>query len=114
MNINKTMELGSILGSILDAANDYRSIARLLDQTRTFELWVQSDNEQKEVLVLAIASRDREAVQTWVRHHPKRDYTQLTVRELYAKARELGIPNYSRKGTIELIQDIHDAETGNG
>jgi hypothetical protein len=104
------MELSEILDAILDSANNYRSLARVLDQTKTFELWEQSTDEQKEILVQAIQSQDRVTVQTWVRHHPKRDNTQLTVKELYAKARELGVINYSRKSTIELIQDINDAE----
>ncbi len=114
MKINKQMEMADILNTLLDTANNCRSMARVLDQTKTFELWEKSTDEQKELLICAIGSCDRETVQSWVRKHPARDTSQLTVRELYAKARELGIPNYSRKSTLELIQDIDDAETRNG
>lgn len=110
MELKPDMSFISLIDEIIEMTNNYRSIARMLDKSLAFELWNLSTEQEKEVLIEAVTNRDREKVQAWVKNHAKMPTRMLTIKQLYKKAQRLKIHNYSRIPTMQLIQDIENAE----
>ena len=87
-----------------------RSIEATIRQPQFERLWADSNETQQLVLRAYIKNADKDAVIRWSREHPSLQLGEKSLADLKKIAYRLGIKNYSRKGKIELIQDISKKE----
>lgn len=87
-----------------------RSIEALIRQPQFERLWDDSSEETQKELKGYIEKADKENVRKWMTEHPSLELAEKSLTVIKKIAARLGISNYSRKGKLELVQDIKEKE----
>lgn len=83
-----------------------RSIESMVNRPQFERLWDDSSQKQKSRLHTLISCAARDGVRHWIRNHPSLDLMEKKLCDLQRIAYRLGIKNYSRKGKLQLVEDI--------
>ena len=87
-----------------------RSIDAILRRPQFERLWADSSEQEQQSLKAAIELLDKDAIITWMKEHTSLELAEKSLSDLKKIAYKLGITNYSRKGKLELMQDIREKE----
>jgi len=97
------IELAKMRSDIHKEVNVLRSIEHYLKQPHLENLWILSDDKQKETFSKIVEKRDKQRLINWIRNHPSLELGEKTIRQLRDVARLAYIPNYSRMDKLELL-----------
>ena len=100
------LELAKIKINLHNEVNNLRSIEHYLKQSHFENLWILSDENQKENLRKILKNRDKQRLINWIRRHPSLLLGEKSIRQLRDDAREAYIPNYSRMDKLELLTTL--------
>jgi len=103
-------ELREMRSKIHEEAKRLRNIDYILGRPSFENLWVLSDNKEKDRLRIALLSKHKDAIINWYKNHPLIDIGEQTLIQLRETAKEMCIHNYSRLGKIELLVAIKSAK----
>jgi len=87
-----------------------RSIEAIIRRPQFERLWADSAPVDQGILEKHLADADKDAIIKWAKEHPSLELVEKPLVDLKKIAYNLGITNYSRKGKLELVQDIQEKE----
>jgi hypothetical protein len=87
-----------------------RSIEAIVRRPQFERLWADSTEDQQRQLKESIEKLDKVSIRKWMMEHPSLELVEKPLTELKKIAHRLGVSNYSRKGKLELVQDIQEKE----
>lgn len=70
------------------------------------ECYLASDIQEKEKADTLIKEHDSDGLRRWIRDHPTMSLKAMSIRQLRAIARRIGLPYYSRLSSLDLAQAI--------
>ena len=103
-------ELREMRSTIHEEAKRLRNIDYILGRPQFENLWILSDDSQKQRLKAALLSKHKDAIITWYKNHPLIDIGEQSLIQLRETAKEMCIHNYSRLSKIELLVAVKSAK----
>jgi hypothetical protein len=100
------IELSKIKNDLHNEVNNLRSFEHYLKLPHFENLWMLSDEKQKENIRVILKNRDKLRLINWIRKHPSLLLGEKSIRQLRDDAREAYIPNYSRMDKLELLTTL--------
>jgi hypothetical protein len=100
------IELTKMKTDLHNEVNNLRSLEHYLKQQHFENLWMLSDEAQKDNLRKILKNRDKYRLINWIRKHPSLLLGEKSIRQLRDDAREAYIPNYSRMDKLELLTTL--------
>lgn len=90
---------------------DLRAINRLVQGDLFRTLWDKSNKEQQEAVQTIIIDLNIEGLRDWIHEAQRRDYRDMSYRDLLALCQRLRITNYSRMQKEEMVKALLERET---
>ena len=107
---NTCLALDKLKEAIRQATLKLRAFLRVVDSDQFESLHIFSSEDDLEKLGDAVSNIDLVALKNWVQTHPTIKYNDMTTTRLREMAKNLGVPNYSRKERHELVADLSTCE----
>jgi len=73
-------------------------------------LWGDSTSEEQAAFNTLLDSANKDGIIKWMKEHPSLELAEKPLSDLKKIAYKIGITNYSRKGKLELVNDIQEQE----
>ena len=99
-------ELYEMRSKIHVEAKRLRNIDYILGRPSFENLWILSDDKEKERLRVGLHNKSKDFIIDWYKSHPLIDIGEQTLIQLRETAKDLCIHNYSRLSKIELLVAI--------
>jgi hypothetical protein len=96
-------DLQDIREQVHHEAKLLRNIDHLLKSTNFENLWHLSTDHEKDKLRMAVHNRSKENITHWYKTHPLVELGEQTFSQLKERAKDLCVPDYSRKTKVELL-----------
>ena len=99
-------ELSKIRVKMHDEINNLRNMEHYIRQPYFENLWIVSDENQKQIVKKILEKKDKPKLIKWIRRHPSLELGEKNIRQLRDDAREAYIKNYSRMDKLELLMAL--------
>lgn len=83
-----------------------RVILRIVESTLFGEAYSIATDEDKEIAIGLLKSKDKKRLTQWMKRQATKDYSMQSLRQLRERGRQLAIPYASKMVKAELLSEI--------